>query len=190
MNQHNIDILAISEIRWKGTGQENLHDGYALFYIGYDTHHGSGSASELFYMEKDKEIEKSAWKDKRLFLENKAVLAEEAARKGDSKTVYRLTHEMSGRQSSRITLFTAQHQYKYAKSASELFYMEKDKEIEKSAWKDKRLFLENKAVLAEEAARKGDSKTVYRLTHEMSGRQSSRITLFTAQHQYKYAKVC
>ena len=46
-----------------------------------------------------------------------------------------------------------------------------------SARNDKRQFLEKKAALAEEAARKGDSKTVYRLTNAMVGRQSSRITL-------------
>ena len=40
-----------------------------------------------------------------------------------------------------------------------------------------RQFLEKKVALAEEAAWKGDPKTVYQLTNEMVGKQSSQITL-------------
>ena len=53
----------------------------------------------------------------------------------------------------------------------------KDKEIKKSTRKDKRLFFEYQAAFSEEAVRKGVSKTVYRLTKEMFGKQSSRIAL-------------
>jgi exonuclease III len=42
MKQYKIDILALSEIRWKGIGHENLEDGYVLFCSGDDTHHRSG----------------------------------------------------------------------------------------------------------------------------------------------------
>ena len=69
-----------------------------------DTTRCSELATKQLYKEKDKEVKKSARKDKRQILEKKAALAEEAARKGDSKTVYRLTNEMVGKQSSQITL--------------------------------------------------------------------------------------
>ena len=43
-----------------------------------------------------------------------------------------------------------------AQSASQLLYKEKDKEIKKSAKKDARLYLENKAALIEQTERKSD----------------------------------
>ncbi|KAK2721540.1 hypothetical protein QYM36_003736 [Artemia franciscana] len=39
MKQYNIDILALSEIRWKGVGQETLDHGYVLLHSGEDNHH-------------------------------------------------------------------------------------------------------------------------------------------------------
>ncbi|KAK2712354.1 hypothetical protein QYM36_011144 [Artemia franciscana] len=42
MKQYNIDILALSEIRWKGVGQETLDHGYVLLYSGEDNHHQAG----------------------------------------------------------------------------------------------------------------------------------------------------
>ena len=61
----------------------------------------SGDRTSVFanvlYRLKDKEIKKSAKADKRRCVEEKARLAEEAARKGDSKAVYRLTNEMIGK---------------------------------------------------------------------------------------------
>jgi len=56
-------------------------------------------------------------------------------------------------------------------------HRKKDKEIKKSVRTDKRQFIEQKAALAEEAANKGDSKTVYRLTNEMIGVKSKRTNL-------------
>ncbi|KAK2717714.1 hypothetical protein QYM36_006482 [Artemia franciscana] len=42
MKQYNIDILALSEIRWKGVGQEMLDHGHMLLYGGEDNHHRAG----------------------------------------------------------------------------------------------------------------------------------------------------
>ncbi|KAK2715242.1 hypothetical protein QYM36_010030 [Artemia franciscana] len=42
MKQYNIDILALSEIRWKGVGQETLDHGYVLLYSEEDNHHQAG----------------------------------------------------------------------------------------------------------------------------------------------------
>ncbi|KAK2716558.1 craniofacial development protein 2-like [Artemia franciscana] len=42
MKQYNIDILALSEIRWKRVGQETLDHGYVLLYSGEDNHHQAG----------------------------------------------------------------------------------------------------------------------------------------------------
>ncbi|KAK2723402.1 hypothetical protein QYM36_001913 [Artemia franciscana] len=42
MKQYNIDILAVSEIRWKGVGQETLNHGYVLVYSREDSHHQAG----------------------------------------------------------------------------------------------------------------------------------------------------
>ncbi|KAK2718274.1 hypothetical protein QYM36_005546 [Artemia franciscana] len=42
MKQYNIDILALSEIRWKGVGQETLDHGYVLLYSGEENHHQTG----------------------------------------------------------------------------------------------------------------------------------------------------
>ena len=47
----------------------------------------------------------------------------------------------------------------------------------KSSSMDKKLFLKKKAVLAEEAARKGVFKSFHWLINEMFGKHSSRITL-------------
>ena len=44
----------------------------------------------------DKKVKKSARADKRQFIEHKAALVEDEAKKGDSNTVYRLTNEMVG----------------------------------------------------------------------------------------------
>ncbi|KAK2707952.1 hypothetical protein QYM36_015586 [Artemia franciscana] len=38
MKQYYFDILALSEIRWKGVGQETLDDGYVMLYSGEDNH--------------------------------------------------------------------------------------------------------------------------------------------------------
>ncbi|KAK2720208.1 hypothetical protein QYM36_004187 [Artemia franciscana] len=42
MKQYNIDILALSKIRWKGVGQETLDHGYVLLYSGENNHHQAG----------------------------------------------------------------------------------------------------------------------------------------------------
>ncbi|KAK2703060.1 hypothetical protein QYM36_018403 [Artemia franciscana] len=42
MKQYNIDILALSEIRWKAVGQETLDHGYVLLYSRGDNHHQAG----------------------------------------------------------------------------------------------------------------------------------------------------
>ena len=42
MKQYNIDILALSEIRWKGVGQKTLDHGYVLLYRGEDNRHQAG----------------------------------------------------------------------------------------------------------------------------------------------------
>ena len=66
-------------------------------------------ASELIvlqvsYREIDKQVKKSVQTDKRQFIEQKAALVEEAAKKGDLKTVYRLTNEMIGVKPNRTNL--------------------------------------------------------------------------------------
>ncbi|XP_065584387.1 uncharacterized protein LOC136043406 [Artemia franciscana] len=90
----------ISDITWKLIDERKTLKQAMLI----DTTRCSELATKQIYKEKDKEVKKSARKDKRQFLEKKAALAEEADRKGDSKTLYRLTNEMVGKQSSRITL--------------------------------------------------------------------------------------
>ena len=42
MNQYNVEILALSEIRWKHVGQETLDDGYVLLYSGEANHRRAG----------------------------------------------------------------------------------------------------------------------------------------------------
>ncbi|KAK2719804.1 hypothetical protein QYM36_005319, partial [Artemia franciscana] len=39
IKRYNIDILALSEIRWKGVGQETIDHGYVLLYSGEDNYH-------------------------------------------------------------------------------------------------------------------------------------------------------
>jgi hypothetical protein len=51
-----------------------------------------------------------------------------------------------------------------------------DKDIKKSAKAEKLRYVEEKARLAEEAARKPDSKAVYRLRNEMPGKLLSRFS--------------
>ena len=49
--------------------------------------------------------------------------------------------------------------------------------MKRIARKDKRIAIERKAALAEEAAKKGDSKMVYRLTNEIAGKKINRTSL-------------
>ena len=42
MKQYNIDILALSKIRWKGVSQKALNYGRVLLYSGEDYHHRAG----------------------------------------------------------------------------------------------------------------------------------------------------
>ena len=42
MKQYNIEILALSEIRWKGVAHQTLDDGYVLLHSGEDNHHRTG----------------------------------------------------------------------------------------------------------------------------------------------------
>ncbi|XP_065576323.1 craniofacial development protein 2-like [Artemia franciscana] len=90
----------ISDITWKLIDERKALKQAMLI----DTTRCSELARKQLYKETDKEVKKSARKDKRQLLEKKAALAEEASRKGGSKTVYRLTNEMVGKQSSRTTL--------------------------------------------------------------------------------------
>ena len=50
-------------------------------------------------------------------------------------------------------------------------YQDQDKLVKKSARGDKRNFLEKKAAMAEEAAKRGDSRAVYRITNEIIGKR-------------------
>jgi hypothetical protein len=50
-------------------------------------------------------------------------------------------------------------------------YKVKDKLAKKSARSDKRTLLENKAAEAETTAKKGDPKTVFRITNEIIGKR-------------------
>ena len=50
-------------------------------------------------------------------------------------------------------------------------YRDQDKLVKKSARGDKRNFLEKKAAMAEEAAKRGDSRAVYRITNEIIGKR-------------------
>ena len=82
---------------------------------------------------------------------------------------------IDARKSAKLSILSAS-------DASELIvlqdsYREIDKQVKKSARTDKRQFIEQKAALAEEAAKKGDSKTVYRLTNEMIGVKPNRTNL-------------
>ena len=52
-------------------------------------------------------------------------------------------------------------------------YRAADKEVKKSARKDQRNLLERKAAQAEEAAERGDSRAVYKITNEIIGKKSS-----------------
>ena len=56
-------------------------------------------------------------------------------------------------------------------------YKEKSKEVKISAKRDKKRFLENKAQEAEDAARKGDTRTLYRITRELTGTRSRACPL-------------
>ena len=58
-----------------------------------------------------------------------------------------------------------------------MLYKKKDKEVQRSASKDKRFTLETKATSAEEAARKDDFKTFYHLTNKIIWRDTSRNTV-------------
>ncbi|XP_065578596.1 craniofacial development protein 2-like [Artemia franciscana] len=63
------------------------------------------------------------------------------------------------------------------KAQLQLRYKEEDKAVKRSARKDNRIAIERKAALAEEAAKKGDSKMVYRLTNEIVGKKTNRTPL-------------
>ena len=52
---------------------------------------------DIAYKEADREVKKSARSDKRQHLNEKARMAEEAARRGDTRAVYRLTKEIVGK---------------------------------------------------------------------------------------------
>ena len=56
-------------------------------------------------------------------------------------------------------------------------YREIEKEVKKSAGADKGQFVEQNASLAEEPAKKGDSKMVYKLTKEMTEVKPNRTNL-------------
>ena len=49
----------------------------------------------------------------------------------------------------------------------------KDKEVKRSARRDKRVFVEESANEAETAAAKGDLNTVYKITKQLSGRNNT-----------------
>ena len=53
--------------------------------------------SNQLYRYQDKLVKKSARGDKRNFLEQKAAMAEEAAKRGDSRAVYKITNEIIGK---------------------------------------------------------------------------------------------
>jgi hypothetical protein len=69
------------------------------------------------------------------------------------------------------------------KAQLQLRYKEEDKAVKRSARKDKRNVIEEKAALAEEAAKKGDSKMVYRLTNEIVGKKTIRTSLVKDENE-------
>ena len=69
MNRYNIEVLGLCEVRWNTFGKVTLSTGQVLLYSGV----------------------------KREFAESLAQHAEEAASKGDSKTVYDITRRLSGK---------------------------------------------------------------------------------------------
>lgn len=52
-------------------------------------------------------------------------------------------------------------------------YAELDREVKRSCRADKKKWLENKGIEAQEAADRSDTKTLYRIVHELTGAQSS-----------------
>jgi exonuclease III len=63
------------------------------------------------------------------------------------------------------------------KQAEEIMdaYRQKDKEVKSRCRADKKLWVENKLVQAEEAAGRNDSKTLYRIVKDLSGKAAPRI---------------
>jgi len=53
-------------------------------------------------------------------------------------------------------------------------YRQKDKEVKIRCRYDKKLWIENKLVQAEEAAGRNDSKTLYRIVKDLSGKAAPR----------------
>jgi hypothetical protein len=56
-------------------------------------------------------------------------------------------------------------------------YREKDKEVKKRCRGDKRAWTEARLEEAEEAAKRGDSKTLYRITKEITGKVAQRVPI-------------
>jgi len=54
-------------------------------------------------------------------------------------------------------------------------YRQKDKEVKSRCRNDKKLWIENKMVQAEEAAGRNDSTTLYRIVKNLSGKAAPRI---------------
>jgi len=54
-------------------------------------------------------------------------------------------------------------------------YRQKDKEVKSCCRSEKKLWIENKLVQAEEAAGRNDSKTLYRIVKDFSGKAALRI---------------
>ena len=65
------------------------------------------------------------------------------------------------------------------RAARQDLYKEKSRQVKNSARKDKRQFLDNKAYEAEEAARQGDTRTLYRITRELAGARSVSCSVVT-----------
>jgi hypothetical protein len=56
-------------------------------------------------------------------------------------------------------------------------YRVKDKEVKKRCRKDKKAWIEARLVEAENAAKRGDSKTLYKITKEITGKMIHRVPI-------------
>ena len=96
MAAYGIEILGLSETRWRGMGSVTLGSGEKVVYV-------EGARSERLtqrrreeYKVKDKEVKQSAREDKRNWLEEKAAAAKKAAENGRSRELYNMIEAIAG----------------------------------------------------------------------------------------------
>jgi hypothetical protein len=93
--------------KWISKGTWDAIDERRLLRAKKEQAHNTGKlideASEV-YRQKDKEVKSRCRADKQQWIENKLAQAEEAAGRNDSKTLYRIVKDLSGRAAQKVPI--------------------------------------------------------------------------------------